>query len=179
MRTRKHRLSDIERTDELTYGHLRSAGPQMPNVVWRTLLRYRPNVSAMQWDAVREFVLAIAVAMRPRSHGNARRLMTLAGRFVCWRWAATGMDPLTADRVFTNGAIHLYVHEQLPKHSDAYRWGVVRQLGVIAEALTDNQVKRLPSANQAASWRPFTTHELARIHSWAGTRPTLKSRRNA
>lgn len=179
MDNRKHRLNDIERKDQRTYGHLRAEDPQMPDFVWRTLLRYRPNTSKKQWDAVREFVLTIAVAMRPRSHGNARRLMTIAGRFACWRWAVTGMDPLTTDRVFTNGAIHLYVHEQLPKHSDAYRWSVVRQLGVIAEALTDNQVKRLPSANRPATWRPFTTNELATIHSWSGTRPTLKSRRNA
>ncbi|TFB76736.1 site-specific integrase [Cryobacterium glaciale] len=175
--TRKDRLNDIFRDDSRTYAHLRAADPELPDHVWEVIIRYRPQLSDLQWDAVREFTIVTAINMKPRTFETVRRMMTMTGRFNAWVWASTGTT-LTVERVYTQNNVYRYLQECLPKHSETHRWGVARQLGTIAEVLAENTVTRLPTPH-AHRRRPFTIAEVASMHSWAASLTTDLKRQNA
>jgi len=175
--TRKDRLNDIFRADSRTYAHLRAADPELPDHVWEVIIRFRPQLSAQQWDAVREFTIITAINMKPRTFETVRRMMTMTARFNAWVWATTGTT-LTVERVYTQNNVYRYLQERLPKHSEIHRWGVARQLGTIAEALAENTVTRLPTP-RANRRRPFSIAEVASMHSWAASLTTDLKRQNA
>ncbi|WP_251449376.1 tyrosine-type recombinase/integrase [Microbacterium sp. Marseille-Q6648] len=174
--TAKHRLNDILR-DADTYAHLRDINPEMPDFVWHIMLGYRPHVSSVQWDAVRDFTLAAAVALRPTTYDSTRRLMTMSARFHAWLWATSGIE-LTVDRVYTQNNIDLYLQNQLGRRSKTHKWGVARQLVANGRALTDAELKGLPAPDLRLR-APFTTPQIATMHSWANSLTTLKKRQNA
>ena len=175
--TRKDRLNDIFRRDSAAYAHLRAADPELPDHVWEVIIRYRPQLSALQWDAVREFTIVTAIKMKPRTFETVRRMMTMTGRFNAWVWASSGTT-LTVERVYTQNNVYRYLQERLPTHSETHRWGMARQLGTIAEVLAQNTVDRLPTPH-AHRRRPFTTAEVASLHSWAASLTTDLKRQNA
>ncbi|KQV05052.1 hypothetical protein ASC63_14655 [Leifsonia sp. Root112D2] len=175
--SRKDRLNDTFHSDSKAYAHLRNLDPEMPDHVWSVIIRYRPQLSEVQWVAVREFTLTNVILMNPRTFESARRLMTMTARFTAWVWAATGTE-LTAPRVYTQNHVYRYLNACMSGLSEPHRWGVVRQLGVIAETLADTQVKRLPAPHLPGR-RPFTLSEVATMHSWAGTLSTSLKRQNA
>jgi integrase len=176
--TRKDRLNDNFLADSETHAHLRALDPELPDHVWAVIIRYRPQLSAVQWDAVREFTIVNAVRMQPRTFETVRRLMTMSARFNAWVWTSTGTT-LTVERVYTQNHIYRYLQDRLPKHSEAHRWGVVRQLGTIADTLADTDVTRLPSLHRQPSRPPFTNAEIASMHSWAASLTTSLKRQNA
>ncbi len=176
--TTKNRLNDKFLTDSQAYAHLRALDPELPDHVWHVIIRYRPQLSHVQWDAVREFTIVNAIRMQPRTFETVRRLMTMSARFNAWVWTSTGTT-LTVERVYTQNLIYRYLQERLPKHSKAHRWGLVRQLGTIAETLADTGVTRLPSLHRNPSRRPFTSAEVASMHSWAASLTTTLKRQNA
>ncbi|KGJ72346.1 hypothetical protein GY21_15935 [Cryobacterium roopkundense] len=175
--TRKDRLNDISRADSRTYAHLRTADPELPDHVWEVIIRFRPQLSAQQWDAVREFTIITAINMKPRTFETVRRMMTMTGRFNAWVWATAGTT-LTVERVYTQNNVYRYLQERLPKHSETHRWGVARQLGTIAEALAENTITRFPTPH-ANRRRPFSIAEVASMHSWAASLTTDLKRQNA
>jgi integrase len=174
---RNDRLNDKFLTDSAHFALLRTADPDLPDHVWRVIVRYHPKISLGQWKAVREFTIANAVSMHPRTYEVTRRLMCISARFTAWVWTTTGTE-LTVERVYTQANIYRYLQEFLPKHSESHRWGVVRQLGSIAEALASTTVKRMP-APFLPGRRPFTVSEVATMHSWAGSLSTTLKRTNA
>lgn len=174
--TTKHRLSDILRDAE-NYAHLRDINPDMPDFVWHIMLGFTPRVPAAQWDAVREFTLATAVALRPTTFDSTRRLMSMSARFHSWMWARTGLD-LTVDDVYTQNNIDLYVQKRLHDRSDVHKWGVVRQLVANGRALTEAALKGLPAPDLHLR-APFTPKQIATMHSWSNSLTTLKKRQNA
>jgi integrase len=176
--TRKDRLNDIFLADSETYAHLRALDPELPDHVWEVIIRYRPQLSNVQWEAVREFTIRNAVRMKPRTFETVRRLMTMSARFNGWVWASMGTT-LTVERVYTQNHVYRYLQERLPKHSQAHRWGLVRQLGTIADALAGTDVKPLPSLRRRPSRRPFNSAEVASMHSWAASLTTSLRRQNA
>jgi integrase len=176
--TPKDRLNDTFLADSETYAHLRAFDPELPDHVWHVIIRYRPQLSTVQWEAVREFTIVNAVRMKPRTFETVRRLMTMSARFNAWVWTSMGTT-LTVERVYTQNHVYRYLQERLPKHSKAHRWGLVRQLGTIAETLANVDVKPLPSLHRRASRRPFTSAEVASMHSWAASLTTALKRQNA
>lgn len=174
--TAKHRLTDILRDAE-TYAHLHDLHPEMPDFVWHIMLGYRPRVSDMQWEAVREFTLATAVALRPDTFDSTRRLMSMSARFHAWIWATTGRE-LTVEAVYTQNNIDLYLHNQLGRRSPEHRWGIARQLVANGHALTATQLRGLPAPDIKLR-APFAPAQLAAMHSWANRLTTLKKRQNA
>ena len=174
---RKDRLNNKFLSDSATYAHLRAVDPELPDALWGVIVRYHPKVSLTQWKAVREFTIATAVRMEPRSYENARRLMTMTARFHAWLWATTGIE-LTVERVYTQRNVFRYLQEFLPKHSESHRWGIVRQLGTIADSLANGGVKRLP-APHVDGRHPFSLADAATMHSWAGSLTTDLKRQNA
>jgi len=175
--TIKDRLNDNPETTATAFVHLKALDPDLPDYVWGVIIRYRPHLSNVQWKAVREFTIANAVRMKPRTYQTVRRLMCMSGRFNAWVWAVTGTEP-TLDRVYTQNNVYRYLQECMPKHSEVHRWGVVRQLGVIAETLASTTVQRMP-APHFLDRRPFALSEIATLHSWAATLTTTLKRRNA
>ncbi|KQW06439.1 hypothetical protein ASC66_08100 [Leifsonia sp. Root4] len=175
--TAKNRLNNKFLADSAMYAHLRAADPELPEELWGIIVRYHPKVSPTQWKAVREFTIATAVQTKPRTYESARRVMSMTARFHAWLWATNGIE-LTVERVYTQNNVYRFLQECLPKHSEVYRWGVVRQLGTIADRLANGGVKRL-AAPQMAGRRPFSMAEAATMHSWAGTLTTELKRRNA
>ncbi|QYF74360.1 tyrosine-type recombinase/integrase [Cryobacterium sp. PAMC25264] len=174
----KDRLNDTFLADSATYAHLRVLDPGLPDHVWEVIVRYRPLLSTLQWNAVREFTIITAVRMQPRTFETVRRLMTMSARFNVWVWAATGTE-LTIERVYTHNNVYLFLQERLAKHSEIHRWGVVRQLGAITDALGTASIKRLPSPKRNPRRRPFTLAEVAALHSWAASLTTNFKRQNA
>jgi integrase len=174
----KDRLNDTFLADSKTYAHVRALDPGLPDHVWEVIIRYRPQVPTAQWDAVREFTIATAVRMQPRTFETVRRLMTMSARFHTWLWTATG-TPLTIDRVYTHTNAYRFLQERLAKHSEAHRWGVVRQLGAIADALGSSVIAPLPSLRRNPRRRPFSLAEIAKMHSWANSLTTDLKRKNA
>jgi integrase len=173
----KDRLNDNFRRDSATYAHLRALDPGLPDHAWAVIIRYRPQLPPIQWTAVREFTITNAILMKPRTFEAVRRLMTMSARFNAWVWTARGTT-LTAEQVYTQNHVYLYLQERLPKHSEAHRWGVVRQLGTIADALANSGVTRLPAPHSPGQ-RPFTLSETASMHSWAASLTTTMKRQNA
>ncbi|TFC16537.1 hypothetical protein E3O46_17955 [Cryobacterium glucosi] len=174
----RDRLNDIFDTDSARYAHLRALDPELPEHVWHVIIRYRPQVSSMQWEAVREFTIVNALKMKPRTFETVRRLMTMSARFNVWVWASMGTT-LTVERVYTQNHVYRYLQERLPKHSESHRWGIVRQLGTIAENLAHTEVKRLPNLRRRPSRRPFSMADVASMHSWAASLTTPLKRQNA
>ncbi|MDO8382817.1 MAG: tyrosine-type recombinase/integrase [Microbacterium sp.] len=174
--TAKHRLNDILRDAE-TYAHLRDINPEMPDFVWHIMLGYKPHVSAGQWDAVRDFTLATAVALRPTTFDSTRRLMSMSARFHAWLWATSAIE-LSLERVYTQNNIDLYIQNQLGRRSEKHKWGVARQLVANGRALTDAELKGLPAPDMKLR-APFAAAQIATMHSWANSLTTLKKRQNA
>lgn len=174
---RKDQLNDIFIADSATYAHLRALDPEIPDFVWGIIVRYRPYVSPVQWEAVREFTIENAVRMQPRTFDATRRLMSMSARFAAWVWTTTGTQ-LTVDRVYTQNNVSRYLHACLPKHSESHRWGFVRQVGTVADTLAGTGIKRLPAPHPAGR-RPFTVSDAATMHSWAASLTTDLKRRNA
>jgi integrase len=174
---RKDRLNDIFLSDAATYAHLRALDPELPDHVWHVIIRYRPQLSPVQWEAVREFTITNAILMKPRTFENVRRLMTMSARFGAWVWTSTGCR-LTPETIYTQNHVYRYLQERLPKHSESHRWGVVRQLGSIADALVGTNIKRLP-APYIRGRSPFTMSDAASMHSWATSLTTPLKRQNA
>ncbi|WP_194383333.1 tyrosine-type recombinase/integrase [Microbacterium luteum] len=174
--TAKHRLNDILR-DKQTYAHLRDINPDMPDFVWHVMLGYRPHVNHAQWDAVREFTLATAVALRPTTFDSTRRLMSMSARFHAWLWASTGLE-LTVGRVYTQTNIDLYLQNQLGHRSPEHKWGVARQLVANGRELTNAELHGLPAPDMKLR-APFAPAQIATMHSWATRLTTVKKRQNA
>ncbi|WP_223694852.1 hypothetical protein [Leifsonia poae] len=160
------------------HADLRIAYPDAPDWAWRVISRYRPQKSAVQWETVRRMVITVALDIRPTTWEQARRLMSMTGRFASWIWSVKGIDP-DQHRYFTEANIWYYVERTLSEHSESYRWGTVRQLGVIAERINGDAVKRHPAPNLAGASRPFKQTELAAVHSWAISLSTEFKIRNA
>lgn len=174
---RKDQLNDIFLADSATYAHLRALDPEIPDYVWGIIVRYRPYVSPVQWEAVREFTIGNAVRMQPRTFDATRRLMSMSARFAAWVWTTTGTQ-LTVERVYTQNNVSRYLHACLPKHSESHRWGFVRQVGTVADTLAGAGIKRLPAPNLPGR-RPFTVSDAATMHSWAASLTTDLKRQNA
>ncbi len=171
------RLNNKFDTDAATYSHLRELDAELPDHVWRVIIRYRPNIPAMQWHAVREFTITNVVLLKPRTFHTARRLMTMTTRFTAWVWTVTGIE-LTTERVYTQNNVSRYLQDCLPTHSESYRWWFARQLRAIAESLADTTIDQLPTPRLPGR-RPLTVSEVASMHSWAGSLTTLMKRQNA
>jgi integrase len=175
---RKERLNNLFLTDSARFAHLRNLDPELPEHVWQVIIRYTPQLSHTQWEAVREFTLANAVLMKPRTFENVRRLMSMSARFNAWVWTTSGCT-LTTERVYTQNNVYRFLQNRLTKHSEMYRWGIVRQLGTIAETLAATDIKRLPSPLLPGKRLPFSMPETATLHSWASTLSTTLKRQNA
>jgi integrase len=173
----KDRLNDIFLHDFDTFAHLRAMDPELPDHVWSVMIRFRPQLSPVQWEAVREFTISNAVQMKPRTFETVRRLMTMTARFNAWAWTAG--SALDVARMYTNANVYRYLQERHRKHSDSHRWGLVRQLGTVADMLAETSVARMPSLSRNVGPRPFSLPEIAQLHSWAGTLTTDLKRQNA
>lgn len=170
-----HRLSDIlAETAELLAAH-----PPLPELAAPIIVKYRPNSAAMAgaWSATRAFTVETAAAMLPHSFDVTRRLMTMSASFHMWVWSRTGTD-LTIRRVYTQSNIDRFL-ESVHKHRSAgHRWGVSRQLVKIGRELADAELIAIPAPNGKVR-SPFTTKQIASMHSWANSLTTVKKRQNA
>lgn len=174
----KDRLNDKYARDCETYAPLRALDPELPDHAWRIILRYRGQMPSVQWEAVREFTITNAVLMRPRTYENARRIMCMSARFAAWVWTVAGGE-MTVERVYTQRNISRYLQECMRDRSESHRWGLVRQLGTIAETLNATiAIRRLPAPHLPGR-TPFTEDELGVLHSWAMTLRTPLQRQNA
>lgn len=171
------RLIDTSRGLNSDIAALRQLDPDIPDFAWRILTSFRPRLSTLQWLAVREFVVTVALAMRPRTADNARRLMTMVGRYAAWLWTVTGLE-LDLENAFADRHIQRFLAEELGNHSYAHRFAVNRQLAVIAERFTDSRVQRLTAPRSSDRMVPYTDSEIAAMHSWAVTLSTTQKRRN-
>lgn len=172
------RLNDTLTRYALHHAHLRDLNPNIETWCWNVISRYRAQLPPVQWESVRPMVMTIALQMHPQTYEAARRLMTMSARFAAWVWTVKGLEP-EISRYFTEANVWRYISTVLAKHSDSYRWGTVRQLGVITETLTGHSVKRHPAPNLAGATAPFKQSELAGMYSWATTRSTNLKIRNA
>jgi len=172
------RLIDNLEAYSREHSDLRHTHPDAPEWAWRVISRYRPLKSPVQWHAVRRMVMTVALEMKPTTWEQARRLMSMTGRYAPWLWSIKGIEP-EPRRYFNEANIWYYVERALGKHSESYRWGTVRQLGIIAERLNGKSVKRHAAPNLAGASRPFKQAELAAVHSWAISLSTDLKIRNA
>lgn len=178
MTFQKDRLNDKFDRDAAEFGHLRAFDPELPDFAWRIILGYTPKISTAQWLAVRPFTIENAVRMKPRTYDSVRRLMCMSARFNAWAWAARGGE-VTAERLYSQNNVYRYLQECMANRSESHRWGVVRQLGTIADSLTERSVRRLPAPRLPGRRRPFTLSQIATMHSWARSLPTELKRQNA
>jgi integrase len=172
----KHLLIDNAPDDPINA--LRHLDPELPDFCWRIITGYAPNRPTSAWAEVRPFVIECVISMHPRTHVNARRLMTMTALYVTWVWTVTGCE-LTATRVFRDTFVRRYLAERLPKHSTAYRFDMVRQLASISAAVQGEDIRRLRTPNQSPRVRPYTPAQEATLYSWANTLSTTLKRQNA
>ncbi len=170
-----HRLSDnLDETAALLASH-----PQLPELAAPIIVKYRPNSAALAgaWTATRSFTVETAAAMLPHSFDVARRLMTMSASFHMWVWARTGTE-LTIRRVYTQSNIDRFLETVHKNRSAGHRWGVSRQLVKIGRELADADLIAI-TAPHGKVRSPFTTKQIASMHSWANSLTTVKKRQNA
>lgn len=170
-----HRLNDIvAETAELLAAH-----PQLPELAAPIIVKYRPNSAKMTgaWAATRFFTVETAAAMLPHSFDVARRLMTMSAPFHMWVWSRSGTE-LTIRRVYTQSNIDRFLETVHRHRSEGHRWGVSRQLVKIGRELADADLIAIPAPNGKVR-SPFTTKQIASMHSWANSLTTVKKRQNA
>lgn len=163
--------------DDANFAHLLPFYPDIPDFVWRTMLTYCPKASRVAWRAVREFTLATALASRPSTFDQTRRLLSMTARFHIWAWT-TGVHSLTAETVYTQNRIDRYLDTELRTRSASHRWGTSRQLVSVGKALADRSLQTIRTPEFAGP-SPFTTTDVASMHSWARSLSTEHSRQNA
>ncbi|MCU1471006.1 MAG: hypothetical protein JWQ39_2155 [Glaciihabitans sp.] len=160
------------------FASLRPLDPDLPDMLWRIIVNYRPMVPASQWEACGEFVISTVLATKPRTYENTRRVMSMTARFVCWTWTVTGCT-LSPDKVFTDSHSRRFISDQLAARSPIYQWGVARQLSVISETVNGSELFRPAFGARRGRTAPYSTAELATMNSWANALPTAHKRRNA
>ena len=157
---------------------LRELDPELPDLCWRIISGYRPNRPTTAWSVVRLFVIQCVISMKPRTHANARRFMTLTALYTTWVWTVTGGE-LTARRVFTETLVQRYVAQRLATHSENYRFDTTRYLAAIGEQLTGERIQRMRIPEQSGRVQPYSPNQEATLYSWANTLPTPLKRQNA
>lgn len=170
-----HRLSDIlDETTALLLSH-----PQLPELAAPIIVKFRPNSAAQAgaWSATRSFTVETAAAMLPHSFDVTRRRMTMSASFHMWVWARTGAE-LTIPRVYTQSNIDRFLENVHKNRSEGHRWGVSRQLVKIGRELADADLIAIPAPNGKVR-SPFTTKQIASMHSWANSLTTVNKRQNA
>ena len=179
---RKNRSNDIRQlhlisaTDN-TIEAFHRVDPGLPEFAHRIITGYHPQTRPVAWAHVRPFVIGCVLAMRPRTHENTRRLMTMTALYASWVWTVTGAE-LAPDRIFSNALVGLYLSESLTNHSEIYRFDTTRQLSTMAARLGRTDINRLPTPWQSERVSPHSQVEIATINSWAATLPTEMTRRN-
>ncbi|WIE62680.1 tyrosine-type recombinase/integrase [Curtobacterium sp. MCLR17_032] len=137
---------------------------------------YVPIINRAAYATTGPLVREVVRAMAPTSYSNTRRLLSMVAGLVSWRWMHTGCD-LTAERVFRDSTISLYVNTVLQSHSDVYRFDITRHLGAVTTRLTGERTSRLaPPPSQRLA--PYTSAEMAQLHSWQIALSTAQARRN-
>jgi len=154
------------------------ANPDLPAVCVRIISGYSPNPPTAIWPQVQQFTIDCAIAMKPRTPANARRLMTMIALFSTWVVTVTGC-PVRADRIFTQSHLDRFVKGKLSGHSVAYRFDVSRMLAKIGQTLTNSNLTQLPTPKQSEAVPPHTFDDIARLYSWANTLSTPLKRQNA
>jgi len=101
----------------------------------------------------------------------------MTARFHLWLWTTTGAV-LTLERAYTQRNIDRYLDTELKFHSARHRWGVSRQLVKIGRNLADADLIGLPEPDGTRR-PPFTSKQIASMHSWANSLNTPLKRRNA
>jgi len=175
MEKQKHQLTDIP----TEYEEVRAKHPHIPDFAWSIMLRYTPQkpVTPAVWEVVRPFTISTAAEMEPGTYDVTRRLMTTTAHFHAWVWAGTGAQ-LDVFSTYTQDNIDRYLHSEHKRKSADHRWGVSRQLVKIGRELADADLLALP-APDGKPRPPFTTKEIASMHSWANSLSTSLKRRNA
>jgi hypothetical protein len=175
----EHRFIDNSPTHPTTnIDSLRLADPDLPDLCWNIITGYEPNKSTSAWPPVRRFVIECVIAMRPRTHANARRLMTMTALYVTWVWTVTGCE-LIPEKVFRNNLVRRYLAEPLAPRSALYRFDTTRQLAAIAEVTGATKIDRLHKPARGPRVRPYTQKEFGALYSWANTLSTSLKRQNA
>lgn len=154
------------------------ADPELPAMCARIIAGYTPNPPTAIWPQVRQFTIDCTIAMRPRTHANARRTMTMIGLFSAWVVTATGC-PVTPARIFTQAHLNRYVNVGLAQHSVIYRFDVSRTIARVAETVAGVHLAKRPTPPAANAVAPHSTDDIARLHSWSNTLSTPLKRQNA
>jgi site-specific recombinase XerC len=164
-------------SSENTLEVFRIIDPGLPVFAHRIITGYRPKGRSGAWTEVRQFVISCVLAMRPRTHENTRRLMTMTALYSTWVWTVSGVA-LDPGKVFTNNLLARYIADTLAHHSDIYRFDTTRQISTIAARLGQVEIDRLPTPSQSERVAPHTASDIATISSWAASLPTEMTRRN-
>jgi len=171
--------NDTQLTDTADpFTELRHIYPAIPDREWSRMVCYTPKeTTPASWTAVRSFTIETAARMTPRSRAVTQRLMSMTARFHLWLWGTTGLA-LTITRAYTQRNIDRYLATDLKAHSPKHRWGVSRQLVKIGRELADADLIGLPEPDGKRR-PPFTSKQIASMHSWANSLTTPLKRRNA
>jgi hypothetical protein len=174
----KHRLINKTAARRDSEAALSLANPELPIVCARIIAGYTPNPPTAIWPQVQQFTIECTVAMKPRTHATARRLMTMIALFSTWVVTRTGC-PVTPERIFTQSHLDRYLKVGLASRSAAYRFDVSRNIAKVTEVLTSVRVKKLPTPRQAEAVAPHDADDIAHLVSWANTLSTPHKRQNA
>lgn len=160
------------------FPEVRAAHSDIPDREWRRMLAYTPKETTdVTWSAARPFTIKTAASMTPTSRSVTQRLMSMTARFHVWLWATTGAT-LTIERAYTQRNIDRYLDTELKSHSAKHRWGVSRQLVKVGRELADADLIGLPEPGGTRR-PPFTSKQIASMHSWANSLTTPLKRQNA
>lgn len=157
---------------------VRRTHPAIPDREWSRMLCYTPkDTTPAAWAAVRRFTIETAADMTPQTRAVTQRLMSMTARFHLWLWVTTGAT-LTVTRAYTQLNIDRYLATELKAHSPKHRWGVSRQLVKVGRELADADLIGLPEPGGRRR-PPFTSKQIASMHSWANSLTTPLKRQNA
>jgi len=140
---------------------------------------YEPSRVVRTWVLIAAFVRHVVLTIAPESQGAASRYLSLLARYIDWCVLTEGAVP--DERLLTDSRVRAFLKE----------WGRSRSISWVSQsqlrfdellARYYNRVDLTATKRGAHAPRlypPYNAEEVARILSWARSRPLERTRQNA
>ncbi len=140
---------------------------------------YLPIYALPYWGTIGEFVRAAVAEASAGSDRDKTSLYVATTPLVLWCWQTRGL-PLERGRIFRAAVIEEFIHRGMPDHLQSSRATIRSSLWRALEVLDPAEAARTRRAiPRSKPTEPYTTQDVASLHSWAATQRTERRRSDA
>jgi integrase len=140
---------------------------------------YRPIYALPYWDIVGPFVVDAVTDTASESGRDERALYPAAVAFVLWCWQTRG-TPLQRTRIFRQTTLDEFIHRGMVSYLNGSKATYRSALRLMIETLNPTDTTRSARAlHRSAPTQPYTSREVAALHSWAAAQGTQRRKGDA